>query len=261
MTSDVPNTTRKTSAGPPATTPSPARRTSTSTCSSPIRAIASPKPTTWRLNGWEIGGGSVRIHRADVRERSSPPSTLGRKNNRPKFGFLLDALSTARRPRRSRLRPRPHRHHDDRRRIHPRRDRLPKTQRAQCLLTNAPSPVDEKQLRELHIRLRQRPGSAGRLIDRAVKAAAKRGTAWPFAPFQTGLSRIGPGIAKWIVPATRPVLPSVIDLATISALIVEANPEHADTASQHAQHGGISKVQFAVTAGVAVRKLRTAVTT
>jgi len=43
---------------------------------------------------------------------------------------------------------------------------FPKTQRAQCLLTDAPSPVDEKQLRELHIRLRQKVDTAGDVASR-----------------------------------------------------------------------------------------------
>ena len=113
------------------------------------------------LNGLELGGGSVRIHREEVQSKVFRALKIDAEEARAKFGFLLDALQYGAPP------------HGG---IAIGLDRFvmlmtgaeslrdviafPKTQRAQDLLTNAPGPVDEKQLRELHIRLRNTQGPA-----------------------------------------------------------------------------------------------------
>ena len=108
------------------------------------------------LNGWEVAGGSVRIHRQEIQEKVFNSLKITKEDQRAKFGFLLDALKYGAPP------------HGG---IAFGFDRLvtlmvgaeairdviafPKTQRGQDLVTGAPSAVTERQLRDLHIRLRK----------------------------------------------------------------------------------------------------------
>ena len=121
--------------------------------SDPARALS--KGYDMVLNGWEIGGGSVRIHRAEVQAKVFRALGISEDEARNKFGFLLDNLQYGAPP------------HGG---IAFGLDRIvalmagvdsirdviafPKTQRGQDLMVDAPSPASEKQLRDLHIRLR-----------------------------------------------------------------------------------------------------------
>jgi aspartyl-tRNA synthetase len=126
--------------------------------SAPAKAYAKAYDVV--LNGWELGGGSVRIHRAEIQAKVFEAMKISKEEQRAKFGFLLDALQYGAPP------------HGG---IAFGFDRMvtlmagaeairdviafPKTQRGQDLLTGAPTPVSERQLRELHLRLRNPPPS------------------------------------------------------------------------------------------------------
>ena len=113
------------------------------------------------LNGAEIGGGSIRIHQRETQQQVFHALGIEQDEAREKFGFLLDALQYGAPP------------HGG---IAFGIDRIvammagmssireviafPKTQKASCLMTEAPSAVDSKQLRDLHIRLRKKESAA-----------------------------------------------------------------------------------------------------
>jgi len=124
--------------------------------SAPEKAYA--KAYDMVLNGWEVAGGSVRIHREEVQQQVFRAMRIAPEEQQAKFGFLLQALRYGAPP------------HGG---IAFGFDRLvalmagveairdviafPKTQRGQDMVTGAPSAVSERQLRELHIRLRNAP--------------------------------------------------------------------------------------------------------
>ena len=138
----------------PRTTRSRCRTPTTSTGSSPIRCRCAPRSYDLVLNGWELGSGSVRIHRPDMQQRIFSLLGIDAEDAQERFGFLLDAFRFGAPPHAGfavgidRLAAILAGEENIREVI-----AFPKTQSGVDPLTNAPSPIDASQLKDLGLKL------------------------------------------------------------------------------------------------------------
>jgi aspartyl-tRNA synthetase len=132
-----------------------------------LQALETQDPLTLKAyqydivcNGVELSSGAIRNHRPDIMYKAFGIAGYSREDVEARFGGMLNAFKYGAPPHGARRRHRPDRHAAGRREEPPRGHRLPMNQQAQDLLMQAPSEVDPKRLRELHIKLDLPPEKA-----------------------------------------------------------------------------------------------------